>query len=108
MSPTIEIPDTASALRSLSDKAPHWLALLLVVGGFLAYLYKHDQMMLEQTRTGDLVAMQRINECHSVQERGHDVMEKLAGALSGQTIALESLKSAVANLDSRLNDRQSQ
>ena len=47
------------------NNVPMWAANIILVFGFLAY-------MEMDARRGDLVAEQRIKQCHAVQEDGID------------------------------------
>jgi len=66
-------------------RRPDILALLLIVGGFLYYLDRHDtQLQAAQAvreARGDIVANQRIEVCHDVQEQAVDALERVAEML---------------------------
>ena len=58
-------------------KSPQSIVIILIVGGFLHYLHRHDSMELEKVKMVDLVSEQRINHCHQVQEEATEVISKL-------------------------------
>lgn len=98
MGPDIHIPDATDAAKvmaTMATTAPHWLALLLVVSAFLVYLERHDQAYARAAESGDIVAVQRIAQCHSVQERGWKAMDRLSETLERQLQTFGDLASVI-------------
>ena len=66
-------------------RRPDILALLLIVGGFLYYLDRHDSQLqaAQSVRDAreDIVANQRIQTCHDVQERAILSLERVSEVL---------------------------
>lgn len=79
-----------SLLLSLR-KSPDRIVIVLIVGGFLWYLCRKDDINLELKKQGDLVAQQRINHCHSVQEESTKVMDRLNTTLTNHDKAFTHL-----------------
>lgn len=72
------------ALTNLGKQTPSLFAMLAVVSAFLVY----------QERTSareDLVAKQRIEQCHQVQESSIEVIGQLTEAMQTQAIAFKEL-----------------
>lgn len=98
MAPDIHIPDGKDAVKVVSDfarTAPHWVALILVVGAFLWYLERHDQVYREMLVAKDTVAVQRIAQFHVVQNRGWESMDRLSETLDAQTTTFSKLATAI-------------
>jgi HD-GYP domain-containing protein (c-di-GMP phosphodiesterase class II) len=68
------ISTTVAATSEVASKAPHWAALILVVVAFLFYMDR-------SARTQELLAEQRIETCHDVQEAANDVLAQLTAVL---------------------------
>jgi predicted membrane chloride channel (bestrophin family) len=68
------ISNAANATSEVASKAPHWAALILVVVSFLFYMDR-------STKTQELLAEQRIETCHDVQEAANDVLGRLTDVL---------------------------
>jgi len=58
-------------------KSPQLLVICLIVGGFLLYLVRHDNMELQKVQMTDRVSEQRISRCHSIQQDSSKIMENL-------------------------------
>lgn len=72
-------------------KSPEKLTMLLIVGGFLLYLFRHDSLQYEEKKMVDLVAKQRIDNCHRIQSDGIKVMERLNDTLNNHDKAFVEL-----------------
>ena len=72
-------------------KSPQMVTILIVVGAFLFYLYRHDELSSKAQEREDLVAVQRIQRCHSIQEDSTAVMDKLNNTLNSQGNAFHEL-----------------
>ena len=79
-------------------RSPNLIALIVVVGCFLYYLYRHDQMKMQEASRDDLVAKQRIEQCHSIQHESNLVMDKLNTSLNNQGNAFRELTTAIRDL----------
>jgi len=62
-------------------RSPQSLVICLIVGGFLWYLVRHDNMELEKVKMVDRVSGQRISKCHSIQQNSSKIMENLNNTL---------------------------
>lgn len=71
--------------------SPHSLVVVLIVTGFLSYLYRHDSMDLEKAKLIDKVAEQRIKHCHDVQEDATRVIGRLDETLRNHDKAFTHL-----------------
>ena len=85
-------------------QSPEKITVLLIVGGFLWYLFRHDALQLEEKRMVDLVSKQRIDNCHRIQSDSIKVMERLNDTLNNHDKAfvelLYSLKDFKKSLES--------
>lgn len=72
-------------------KSPHHIVTLAIVGGFIWYLCRKDDMNLEAKKQDDLVARQRIEHCHAVQEDATLVMKRLNETLNNHDKAFTHL-----------------
>ena len=79
-------------------RSPNLIALIVVVGCFLYYLYRHDQMKMQEASRDDLVAKQRIEQCHNIQHESNLVMDKLNTSLNNQGNAFRELTTAIRDL----------
>ena len=84
-------------------KSPHNIVVILIVGAFLLYLYRHDTIEYEKAKLDDLVAKQRIENCHSTQERSTLVMEKLNDTLINHDKAFVELLFSIRQFKDSLN-----
>ena len=87
-------------VATIAKQAPHWAALVLVVGGFLWYLDR-------SSNTDDLVAKQRIDACHQVQTRSNEVLTLLADNLNSAAVEDARLRAAIEDFEKTL-DRHTQ
>ena len=89
-------------LESLNkNNVPLWAANIILVFGFLTY-------MEMQTRRGDLVAEQRIKQCHAVQEESITVMRSLRDSMINYTAQCAGLGDAIESLSKDIKDLQDQ
>ena len=73
-----------SILENITEslkRSPQSLVICLIVGGFLWYLVRHDNMELEKVKMVDRVSGQRISKCHSIQQNSAKIMENLNNTL---------------------------
>ncbi|MFT5266615.1 MAG: hypothetical protein ACI88C_000036 [Acidimicrobiales bacterium] len=82
-------------VSELAKTAPHWICLLLLSSSFLWYLDRKDAKDAEMSKREDLVAVQRIEQCHDVQKYSVEVMGRLSESLSIQSAAFVELTSAL-------------
>ena len=87
--------DAIAGVRALVKNAPTMVVLFLVVAVFLYYLDRREHRDQADRERDDLVAIQRIEQCHAVQERTVDVIEKLEQVLEEQQLTLERLRIAI-------------
>lgn len=72
-------------------KNPQVLVNAVTIGAFLLYLCRKDSIELEKAKQSDLVATQRIEHCHSVQEDATKVMDRLNNTLTNHDKAFTHL-----------------
>jgi len=97
--------DVTDAATKTFSGAPQWAAVILIVAGFLTYLYMHEQFLQKQYQRQDLVTVQRIDSCHDVQDRSIDTMEKLSEVLANQAAAFNSMAEAMSRLEETIRER---
>ena len=83
------------------NNVPMWAANIILVFGFLAY-------MEIDARRSDLVAEQRIKQCHSVQEESIEVMRSLRDSMVTYSVQCAGLGDAIDNLSQDLRELQTQ
>ena len=66
---------------SLAKQAPHWFCLIAVVGGFLYYLDRKDHLAASHQHLIEEITVERIKQCHAVQEKASESMGQLNGTL---------------------------
>ena len=79
-------------------KSPQLVSLLLIVGGFIYYLIRHDEMQVKSQERDDMVAKQRIDRCHLNQSRATEIMDKLNTSLNSQGHAFHELSVTLRDL----------
>jgi hypothetical protein len=71
-------------LKVLKDR-PDFILMVIVVGGFLYHMDAKDQRTLDNIKQenlrADLVASHRIESCHELQHKSHDVIDKNSAAI---------------------------
>jgi len=88
----------AENITSSLKKSPQLVSLLLIVGGFIYYLIRHDEMQVKSQERDDLVAKQRIDRCHLNQARATEIMDKLNTSLNSQGNAFHELSVTLREL----------
>lgn len=83
------------------NNVPLWAANIILVFGFLGY-------MEMDARRGDLVADQRIKNCHAVQEEAIMVMRSLRDSMANYTAQCAGLGDAIETLSRDMDDLQDQ
>ena len=86
------------ATAGLAKSAPQYLILLAVVGSFLIYMERIESRQLEKLNREYLIDEQRIGQCHDVQERGIEIMDKLNETLGRQASTLDQLQTEITRL----------
>jgi chromosome segregation ATPase len=79
---------------------PLWACNILIIGMFLTY-------MIRQDNRDDMVAKQRIERCHMIQEDGIEVMKDLNTTLTEHRVAFNNLESTLGDLQHTLNAHNS-
>lgn len=82
--------------ETISTNAPHWMVLLAIVASFLFYMEREGAR-------ADLVAHQRIETCHDVQERSITVMDQLNRTLGQHSETLNELRDEVQRIGRALD-----
>ena len=93
---------------TLSQQAPHWVCLLLVVSGFLYYLDRIDERQSIEANRVDHVAVQRIDACHDVQERAISTMTELTVIAREQNQSLNQLIEIIEGLAKKRFDNHAE
>jgi len=89
-------------LETLSrNNIPMWSANIILVFVFLGY-------MEVDARRSDLVAEQRIRQCHSVQEESIEVMRSLRDSMVTYSLQCAGLGDAIQMLSRDMEDLQDQ
>lgn len=92
-------------VSTLAQQAPHWVCLLIVVGGFLYYLDRIDERSATKAQKTDLVAVQRIESCHSIQDQSIKVMGELSATLKLQERSFHELSVTLDRIAERLPNK---
>ena len=98
------MPSAVNEFISALKKQPQLLFGIALVAIFLGYMdraHKHD---LEKSRAEDMVAVQRIEQCHSIQEQSNVALIKLSTSLDSQKETFEDLSDAIKDLRASIND----
>ena len=82
--PAPVVDEVQKGMSTLAKTAPHWFAVLVIVGAFLLYLHNHNKMIGIHAERMEIVADQRIEHCHSIQLKGYQVMDRLTQSLDEQ------------------------
>jgi len=80
------------SLPSMFKASPPWFALLLVVGGFLAYLDRQESRVIDREKRMDAVSELRIANCHGVQAASTAAIKELNRVLLDQVKTLYKLQ----------------
>lgn len=76
---------TSNFLGLLKER-PDFILMLALVGGFLYYMDVHDKRAIEfdreQNMREDIVANQRIQTCHDIQNEGIKALDRNSAALT--------------------------
>ena len=83
------------------NNVPLWAANIILVFGFLGY-------MEMDARRSDLVAEQRIKQCHAVQEESIEVMRSLRDSMVTYSVQCAGLGDAIQMLSRDMEDLQDQ
>ena len=87
--------EAAKAAVKTFNGAPQWAAVILIVAGFLGYLMAKDQAEERSAAREDIVTVQRIESCHSIQNESNEVMGRLYDYLAEHTKAMTALSEEV-------------
>ena len=92
-------------LTSALKKSPYLVAILAIISAFMFYIFRRDQLYVDMTTKQDLVANQRIEHCHKVQDRATDIMDKLNTTLNSQHVSYTELNKQLIDLRSIINEQ---
>lgn len=98
------IGKTIDKFGDLAITAPHWFALIAVVGGFLYYMERKDLHELERNQHAEQVSDLRIEACHDVQERGMEIMADVSKAMVQNNHAITSLQSSFDRMNIQMDE----
>jgi chromosome segregation ATPase len=74
---------------------PLWAANILIIAMFLGFMVRQDWR-------DDMVASQRIDRCHTVQEDATEVMKALNATLTEHRVAFSNLEATLSDLQRTL------
>lgn len=92
-------------LTSALKRSPYLVSILAIVAAFMFYIFRRDQLYVEMASKQDLVASQRIEHCHEVQDRATNIMDKLNTTLNSQHISYTELNKQLIDLRNIINDQ---
>ena len=105
----IQMNKTMDNITGGLKNSPHMITILLIVGAFLFYLIRHDEMGMKNNERNELVAKQRIERCHDTQNDSTEIMKKLNDTLNKQgnsfhelSVTLSDLKAVVSMHNSKM------
>jgi len=105
----INLPDSAKrlsgALTTLVVQAPHLIALLLVVGGFLWHLETLARRRELEADRAQITNQLRIDTCHDVQERSIDASNELSKTLEEQCEAFYEMARSMDKLSDSIRSK---
>lgn len=116
---TIKQDSVVGVIIGTLKRKPELLALLLIVGGFLYYMNLRDtqsiatqtderRLMLKTITAREdrenLIASQRIQTCHDIQEQSNEAMNNIAEALRGGAQADARMQQTVSSLVTVVNE----
>ena len=96
--PSNPVSSSVDSVTRFAAIAPQWAAVILIVGFFLTYLWQHEQNMAKISRQNEIVAVQRIEQCHAIQERSLVVMDKISAAMREHDNTIRDLGELIRNL----------
>ena len=104
----IELPDSAIKATKVGIEflraAPHYVALLVIVGSFLWFLNEKEVRHDASESREDLVANMRIASCRDVQERSIQVLESVQMSLAMQEETFVGLERTIHDLNRLVED----
>jgi len=80
------------SLPNMFKASPPWFALLMVVGGFLAYLDRQEGRIIDREKRAETIDNLRIENCHKVQAESTAVIKELNATLMEQVKTLYKLQ----------------
>ena len=89
--------ETENMSESLKS-SPHLVGVMVIVSAFLFYLYRHDELEIKNDERKQLVSVQRIEQCHDMQKRSSDIMDKLSMTLNSQATHFHELSVTLRDL----------
>ena len=93
------VSSSLTGLGSAMKHAPALLAIIILVGGFLWYLERHDVRESAEHSRVDQLASLRIQTCHALQERSVQSIEILNETLRDQTEAFIAMTNTLEALE---------
>ena len=98
------MPDTIKYITDNFKKSPSLLAIVLIIAGFLFYLFRHDSMELEKVKMTDRVSEQRIERCHDIQNKSNEVIDRLNYTLDSHNKAFNKLYYKMDSFDKNIEE----
>ena len=72
------------SLPGMFRQSPPWFALLVVVGGFLAYLDRQEGRVIDREKRAESLSSLRIDTCHQVQTEATRAISELNKVMKEQ------------------------
>lgn len=109
MSEKHTVPEAAAeAVHEYAKSAPQWLTVVLIVSGFLVYLYFHERNFTERDqamqRQVDQVSQMRIDQCHEIQHASIEALQQVTEISKEQIISFDRLRSAIVELERTIRE----
>ena len=97
------MPDAVASFIDSLKKQPQLIFSIALVAVFLYYMDRRDAHQVEMVKAEDIVAKQRIEQCHSVQQQSNEALARLSNSLDRQKETFERLSKAIEDLRHGIN-----
>ena len=97
------MPDAVTSFIESLKKQPQLIFSIALVATFLYYMDRRDAHQIELVKAEDIVASQRIEQCHNVQQQSNEALSRLATSLDRQQATFEKLSDAIHELRNSIN-----
>ena len=101
------MPDAVNSFIDALKKQPQLLFSVALVAVFLYYMDRRDAHQVELVKAEDVVAKQRIEQCHGIQKQSNEALARLATSLDRQKETFERLSKAIDDLRRGINTHDS-
>ena len=97
------MPDAVASFIDSLKKQPQLIFSIALVAVFLYYMDRRDAHQVEMVKAEDMVAKQRIEQCHGIQQQSNEALARLATSLDRQQATFEKLSDAIHELRNSIN-----